>query len=77
MMIECSKCLTWIHLKCAGVRKNNIPETWHCAKCKPPQQKSDEAVDQAMKKVSGSRKRKSTKVSSNIKKIVDVESLDS
>lgn len=25
-MIECSMCLTWIHLSCARIKKNNIPE---------------------------------------------------
>lgn len=56
-MIECSKCEIWIHLKCAGLRRTNIPDTWHCKKCKTlkqPSLKSD--------KVSGSRKRKSTKL---------------
>jgi len=62
-MIECSKCLTWVHLKCAGLRRTNIPDTWHCKICKPKPtclNKSD--VDQNQQKpVSGSRKRKSTK----------------
>merc|ERR1712083_393526 len=31
-MIECSKCLTWVHLKCAGLRRTNIPDTWNCTK---------------------------------------------
>jgi len=44
-MIECSKCLTWVHLKCAGLRRTNIPDTWHCAKCKSKQlDKSELAV---------------------------------
>ena len=34
-MVECSKCLTWVHLKCAGLRRTNIPDTWHCKTCKP------------------------------------------
>jgi len=63
-MIECSKCLTWVHLKCAGLRKTNIPDTWHCTKCKPKIQ-ANIAVggksEQDQKQVSGSRKRKSTK----------------
>lgn len=25
-MIECLECLTWIHLSCARIKKNNIPE---------------------------------------------------
>lgn len=57
-MVECSKCLTWVHLKCAGLRRTHIPDTWHCAKCKPD--KSEHV------QVAGSRKRKST----NSKKIM-------
>lgn len=63
-MIECSKCLTWVHLKCAGLRRTNIPDTWHCTKCKPKPtslNKSDQDQNQHEKPVSGSRKRKSTK----------------
>lgn len=33
-MIECSKCLTWIHLSCARIKKTNIPEVFICVKCK-------------------------------------------
>ncbi|XP_046405298.1 PHD finger protein 13-like isoform X2 [Ischnura elegans] len=33
-MIECSKCLTWIHLSCAKIKKTNIPEVFICNKCK-------------------------------------------
>lgn len=33
-MIECSKCLTWIHLSCAKVKRTKIPEVFICAKCK-------------------------------------------
>lgn len=33
-MIECSKCLTWIHLSCAKIKKNNIPDVFICMKCK-------------------------------------------
>lgn len=25
-MIECSQCLTWIHLSCARIKKSHIPE---------------------------------------------------
>lgn len=62
-MIECSKCLTWVHLKCAGLRRTNIPDTWHCTKCKPkPTSLNKSEQDQNQQKpVSGSRKRKSTK----------------
>ncbi|XP_045481357.1 PHD finger protein 13-like [Harmonia axyridis] len=33
-MIECLECLTWIHLSCARIKKNNIPEVFLCAMCK-------------------------------------------
>ncbi|KAK3103780.1 hypothetical protein FSP39_021844 [Pinctada imbricata] len=33
-MIECSECETWIHLSCAKIRKNNIPDTYVCQLCK-------------------------------------------
>lgn len=33
-MIECSICLTWIHLSCARIKKTNIPDVFHCALCK-------------------------------------------
>ena len=42
-MIECSKCLIWIHLKCAGLRRTHIPDTWHCAKCKSKSETSPRA----------------------------------
>ncbi|KAJ3157927.1 Lysine-specific demethylase 7A [Geranomyces variabilis] len=37
-MIECDMCREWFHGKCVGVRstKKNMPETYHCAVCKPP-----------------------------------------
>lgn len=33
-MIECSNCLTWIHLSCARIRRTNIPDEFICAKCR-------------------------------------------
>lgn len=37
-MIECSQCGTWIHLSCAKVKKNNVPDVFYCQKCRegPP-----------------------------------------
>ncbi|QQP42391.1 Uncharacterized protein FKW44_017039, partial [Caligus rogercresseyi] len=32
-MIECSSCLTWIHLSCAKIKRTHIPDTWNCSKC--------------------------------------------
>lgn len=32
-MIECSKCLTWLHFSCAKVKKNHIPDVFICIKC--------------------------------------------
>lgn len=33
-MIECSSCLTWIHLSCARIRRTNIPDEFICIKCR-------------------------------------------
>lgn len=32
-MIECSKCLTWLHFSCAKIRRKHIPEIFICIKC--------------------------------------------
>ena len=32
-MIECSQCLTWIHLSCAKIKRSNIPDVFICVKC--------------------------------------------
>lgn len=33
-MIECSSCLTWLHMSCAKVKRKNIPEFYYCDNCK-------------------------------------------
>lgn len=33
-MIECSGCLTWLHMSCAKVKRKNIPEFYYCERCK-------------------------------------------
>lgn len=33
-MIECSSCLTWLHMSCAKVKRKNIPEFYYCDSCK-------------------------------------------
>lgn len=33
-MIECSECSTWIHLSCAKIRKNNVPDVFTCQRCR-------------------------------------------
>ncbi|XP_033101425.1 PHD finger protein 13-like [Anneissia japonica] len=33
-MIECSECLTWIHLSCAKIRKTSVPDIFICTKCR-------------------------------------------
>lgn len=38
-MIECSKCLTWVHLSCAKIRKTNIPDEFTCQMCKDSKMK--------------------------------------
>lgn len=32
-MIECSQCLTWLHLSCAKIRRKAIPDIFICVKC--------------------------------------------
>ena len=32
-MIECSKCQTWVHLYCAKIKKDHVPDTYFCPKC--------------------------------------------
>ena len=32
-MIECSKCETWIHLFCAKIRKDHVPDVYVCPSC--------------------------------------------
>lgn len=32
-MIECSQCLTWLHLSCAKVKRKHIPDIFICVKC--------------------------------------------
>jgi len=39
-MIECSSCLTWVHLSCAKVKRTAIPDTWFCSMCKTKSTKS-------------------------------------
>ncbi|XP_015928122.1 PHD finger protein 23 [Parasteatoda tepidariorum] len=33
-MIECSICQNWLHMSCAKVRKNNIPDDFICSLCR-------------------------------------------
>jgi len=33
-MIECSACLTWVHLKCANMHRKKIPDEWYCPSCR-------------------------------------------
>lgn len=33
-MIECSGCLTWLHMSCVKVKRKNVPEFFYCDKCK-------------------------------------------
>ncbi|GLV43153.1 hypothetical protein CBL_14168 [Carabus blaptoides fortunei] len=39
-MIECSRCLTWVHLSCARIRRTHIPDVFYCALCKHKQLRS-------------------------------------
>lgn len=45
-MIECNCCKTWVHLFCAKIKKDQVPDTYYCPRCR----------------ASGSRKEKRRKV---------------
>ena len=40
-MIECSKCQTWIHLYCAKIKKDQVPDVYTCPKCRTSSNKKD------------------------------------
>lgn len=49
-MIECSKCLTWVHLFCAKIKRRHIPDIFICVKCNTngageQQQHAKETID--------------------------------
>ncbi|XP_075737513.1 uncharacterized protein LOC142777108 [Rhipicephalus microplus] len=50
-MIECSECLTWIHLSCAKIRRNKIPDEFICQRCREakrtPRRSQHDAVSAA------------------------------
>ncbi|GFS90356.1 PHD finger protein 13 [Nephila pilipes] len=35
-MIECTLCGTWIHMSCAKIRQNNVPDIFVCKYCRKP-----------------------------------------
>ncbi|CAL1280054.1 unnamed protein product [Larinioides sclopetarius] len=35
-MIECTQCGTWIHMSCAKIRPNNVPDVFICQFCRKP-----------------------------------------
>ncbi|XP_043932641.1 PHD finger protein 23 isoform X1 [Protopterus annectens] len=39
-MIECNQCGTWIHLSCAKIKKNNVPDIFYCQKCRDSRQEA-------------------------------------
>ena len=43
-MIECSRCYVWIHLYCAKIKKDKVPDVFVCQKCK------DKAVRRSKRK---------------------------
>jgi len=60
-MVECDSCLTWIHITCTDLkRRDRVPEVWHCYKCVEQRNKSKGGRN--MQKLTGSSKRKATKV---------------
>ncbi|NXX32966.1 PHF23 protein, partial [Nicator chloris] len=46
-MIECSQCGTWIHLSCAKVKKNNVPDVFYCQKCREGPRRAAPAAPRA------------------------------
>ncbi|XP_030921588.1 PHD finger protein 23-like, partial [Geospiza fortis] len=46
-MIECSQCGTWIHLSCAKVKKNNVPDVFYCQKCREGPRRATPATPRA------------------------------
>ncbi|NXR32543.1 PHF23 protein, partial [Zosterops hypoxanthus] len=46
-MIECSQCGTWIHLSCAKVKKNNVPDVFYCQKCREGPRRAGPATPRA------------------------------
>lgn len=41
-MIECSRCLTWLHLSCAKIKRKKIPDIFICVKCAKSGQQSQQ-----------------------------------
>ncbi|XP_026854392.2 PHD finger protein 23A [Electrophorus electricus] len=33
-MIECDECGVWVHLSCAKIKKNNVPDVFYCHRCR-------------------------------------------
>jgi len=38
-MIECHRCQTWVHLFCAKIKKDSVPDIYVCPKCRVPHRK--------------------------------------
>ena len=49
-MIECHKCKTWVHLFCAKIKKDQVPDVYICPKCRPPQSKSTTGKQKGVKR---------------------------
>lgn len=45
-MIECSRCLTWLHLSCAKIKRKKIPDIFICVKCAKSDQQSKQQSSQ-------------------------------
>jgi len=63
-MIECSNCLTWVHLKCAKLSRKKIPDKWFCQSCRrdvvSPSPPSSQAKAKGHKATNGANKAKSS-----------------
>lgn len=59
-MVECSSCLTWIHITCTTLkRRDRVPDIWFCYKCQGKSGKDNN--NEVKAKVTGSKRRKSGK----------------
>lgn len=64
-MVECTSCFTWLHQKCARLKRNRkIPDDWRCFRCEAKKPKSESSSSpksaSSSPKLTGSRKRKSS-----------------
>lgn len=60
-MIECSKCLTWLHFSCAKIKRNHIPDIFICIKCTNNKLDSNHEEDEKLTDIRQLNNKSSTK----------------